>query len=325
MVDTNTTYENIHFIRSPEEWQEKAEIAKRNLQVNNDSYRYASALRDIQEPSELVCEEHKDLEPIYMNTRPVSVVNQPPPPIERAVPTQPPQLPIRPKIKQNEKGPATPPKPPVKPKPKNRKTLACGNIDDSVRELVRQQGKTVTINIPRDILINNKIKLAEINNGIWFGGFEYDCPEKTLSDCILFGDQLVVINDQWLNSAKFAGNIIQTARRQEVSLYVKRLPHAQIITIHREYEQQRLGLECHRREITNVSADEIASTQGRLRPEATGISGMNCNWTITHLNSSPIPPNITTEMMEEKLKMAGKTVHLIVQPTDFVKEITSLE
>ncbi|XP_071947930.1 uncharacterized protein [Antedon mediterranea] len=379
MVDTDTNYENIHFVRGVQEWQRKTEDSKFKLKNNNESYDLANKLKTIQtNTNSSEKQNHYELsvglpvsnvnaaedDPIYQNTpRKLPeenrqswhiAVSPPPLPEKKKRPVVPPTIAPKPKNKSDkssslksvrvyneyvrspllsEKNQPVPPK--IAPKPMKK----CNNSDEpsSLRsfsrastkynvsgDYVREQGKSKTTSVSKQELVRRGIKLAEINNGIWFGGFENSLEEENAEDTphwLMFGDQLIQINDQWLDSAKFADNIINTTTKQEVSLCVKRLPHAQIIPLTRQHSGQDLGLECHSREVTNVAPDHLASTQGRLRPEATGIMGMNCTWTITHVNSEEIPQNITTEMMEEKLQSAGKVVNLIVQPTDFVKTI----
>ncbi|XP_022097755.1 uncharacterized protein LOC110983107 [Acanthaster planci] len=331
MVDLNIVYENVHFVRSEEEYHRAVAHRKISLARGEEVY---TALHDV---ARLQAQPENIYESTIPTCRPDSCKGLEPGSSaannnldqssdNRALPASECDLNIvygeddlsskRSSLSSNEDNTKVQPVP-VPPVPLHTGELLRTKTQKLNEEMRQPNGIEKTLCKTALVGERVKIKLMEKKDSIWVIGWN-ECKTQ-LRGALKVGDQLIKVNKQILSSAMFARQTIQSTDEDKVSLVLKRIPHGCVCIIARLSPSDDLGITVEGNEITCVDPCGLASCKGNLRPQATGVSGRLCNWAITEINAQPVDLFASTEYIRAQLSRAGTDVVLIVQPVDFVQ------
>lgn len=106
-------------------------------------------------------------------------------------------------------------------------------------------------------------------------------------------------------------------------MVIKRIPHGQVLVIHREFEGQPLGLiqEGNTAIIQTVQADSLAARHG-LSAKAQTCDGLSfTNWVLTEVNGRPLNLFFKENQVRDRLNSVGRDISILVQPLDLIKQI----
>ncbi|XP_078668063.1 uncharacterized protein LOC144909752 isoform X2 [Branchiostoma floridae x Branchiostoma belcheri] len=189
-------------------------------------------------------------------------------------------------------------------------------------EIIRQQMDSagVKVILSREEVIN-KLGFVECFSAVWIAGWkEKEAP--ALKQYFYVGDCVYAINDQRVNTADDARRTIQTSMKDQIIFLIKRLPHANVVTLRRTTDGEKLGIDIktNHAEITAVDPDGLAGQQG-LKPKYS-MNNYQVNWTITKINSLPVSILAVQEKeVQRRIWEGGLQLTLVLQPSDFIKTL----
>ncbi|XP_033122392.1 uncharacterized protein LOC117121343 isoform X2 [Anneissia japonica] len=185
--------------------------------------------------------------------------------------------------------------------------------------------KTKEDGIPIPILksdLIDKLALVKFNDLVWIAG-KRSTKERSTLDKLHIGDHLWRINDQIVVDPKTAQDMIRTSAKEEVTLYIKRLPHAKIVRVKRSSPTRDWGIKCVQNEVKAVSPSGPAFESG-VTPKTNCVTNNRlCDWCITEINFNWFRlTGIGKDSINKKLaEISNLELTLILQPSDFIKEL----
>ncbi|XP_071948605.1 uncharacterized protein [Antedon mediterranea] len=209
---------------------------------------------------------------------------------------------------------------PLPPRPEGMDVEKISRTMDTILwEKTKEDG--IPIPIRKSDLID-KLALVKFNDYIWIAG-KRSSKERSALDKLHIGDHLWRINDQIVVDPKTAQDMIRTSAKEEVTLYIKRLPHAKIVTVKRSSQSREWGIKCLQNEVKSVSPSGPAFECG-VTPNTNCVSNSRlCNWCITEINFNWFRlTGIGKDQINKKLaEITNLELTLTLQPSDFVKEL----
>ncbi|XP_066277688.1 uncharacterized protein [Branchiostoma lanceolatum] len=213
-----------------------------------------------------------------------------------------------------------PPPLPTEPPPLPPRVSLPPSPSELQAEIIRQQMDSagIKVKLSREEVIN-KLAFVECFSAVWIAGWkEKEAP--TLKQYFYVGDNVYAINDQRVNTTGDAKRTIQTAMKDQIIFHIKRLPHANVVTLRRTIDGEKLGIDIKTNQIIAVDPDGLAGQQG-LKPKYS-VKNYQVNWTITKINNLPVSILAVHEKeVQRRIWEGGLQVTFVLQPSDFIKTL----
>ncbi|KAJ8042025.1 hypothetical protein HOLleu_12989 [Holothuria leucospilota] len=143
--------------------------------------------------------------------------------------------------------------------------------------------------------------------------FVYISDTPKTDNSFYVGDKVQSINGHEVGAdTAFVERLINTSVTKDVVLTLKRLPEAEIGLIRRHSLDQNIGITLKDTKIKSV-------TKGSLFSEKFGYG---CHRCITHINGTYFRYGTSAENVHQFLSGCGLEVAIVLQPSNFVKELT---
>ncbi|XP_049959888.1 uncharacterized protein LOC126480693 [Schistocerca serialis cubense] len=201
----------------------------------------------------------------------------------------------------------------------SRMTLREQQVFQLRREMAHPGG--VRLQLRRKDCVGS-VALVDIFGSVWIAGWKQR-EHPMLYNALHIGDQLLTVVGVPVQSATDANRLIRGAMGLYVELVIRRVPFGRVFAIHREADGQSLGVvqEGNTAEVRDVVANSPAARAG-LAPRAPTCDGLSLTtWTLTEINGRPLNLFFKDGEVRDRLNAVGKEVSVLVQPSDFVRQL----
>ncbi|KAL3863859.1 hypothetical protein ACJMK2_005586 [Sinanodonta woodiana] len=197
--------------------------------------------------------------------------------------------------------------------------LKQSQVDILKAEIATTQG--LIVRIPKQ-LFQCGLALVECFGTVWIAGWDLKKYPR-LFDKFHIGDQLVAIQDVQVSNLSFVQKVVKNYQSQMMEVTIRRLPHAQVFAIRRNVEGDNIGIKRDNgtAEILYVDPMGLAAKHGLPSKARMVENDGTCSWMLTEINSRPLNLFFKDAEIEHLLSAVGLDISIVVQPSDFIKEL----